>query len=163
MNLSAAQISVSNNHVYCALKSGTVKDLTASGYVHPTTKQCTWTPDLSNYATKADLEEVAAPKVVGSGEATIDVNYGEPLTKNIPLSNYIILSIIDPDTGRLYRETTIYKGSSATIPAWEQVGPDFYPQHFSCAVNSAGNRLTFRKLSDNREFGYVDVNWTCYK
>ena len=61
MNLSAAQISVSNNHVYCALKSGTVKDLTASGYVHPAAKQCNYNVTVvDNLTTSSSTSALSA-------------------------------------------------------------------------------------------------------
>ena len=62
MNLSAAQISVSNNHVYCALKSGTVKDLTASGYVHPSTKQCNYSVNIVDNLTTASSTSALSAK-----------------------------------------------------------------------------------------------------
>ena len=80
VSLTTAQISVSNNHAYCKLGNGTVRDLTQDtiythpsskqcnySYTHPTSKQCNWTPDLSNYATVDDLAQVSSPwKLLGT-------------------------------------------------------------------------------------------------
>lgn len=60
--LTQGQISVSNNHVYCALKSGTVKDLTASGYVHPSTKQCNYSVDIVDNLTTASSTSALSAK-----------------------------------------------------------------------------------------------------
>ena len=137
--------------------------MTASGYVHPSTKQCTWTPDLSNYATKADLEEVAAPKVVGSGEAILELhNDGDRTTKNIPTSDYIILNVFDP-YGRLNRTITIYKGNQASFPAWDNINNEFYNMFYICKVNASGTMITFVRDDPSRDIGYSDVNWVCYK
>ena len=119
-------------------------------------------PDLSNYATKADLEEVAAPKVVGNGEATIQINSGNETSKNIPTSDYIILSVFSPH-GQLNRTNTIYKGNWASFPAWDYLSNEFYNSFYRCEVNIAGTLITFVKESSSRDTGVSNVNWVCYK
>ena len=92
VSLTTAQISVSNNHAYCKLGNGAVRDLTQDtiythpsskqcnySYTHPTSKQCNWTPDLSNYVTKSQLNEVSSPlKLLGtytSGTISLSTTY----------------------------------------------------------------------------------------
>ena len=90
--LTTAQISVSNSHAYCKLGNGTVRDLTQDtiythpsskqcnyAYTHPQEKQCNYEPDLSNYATKSELNNVSSPlKLLGtytSGRITLSTTY----------------------------------------------------------------------------------------
>lgn len=83
---------MANSKVYCKLGNGTVRDLTQDtiythpnskqcnySYTHPTSKQCNWTPDLSNYATKSELNNVSSPlKLLGtytSGNISLSTTY----------------------------------------------------------------------------------------
>lgn len=87
-SLTHAGISVGSTAAYCKLGNGTVRNLCQDTvythptskvcnytYTHPTTKQCNYTPDLSNYATKSDLNSVSSPLVLlesYSGSANIN-------------------------------------------------------------------------------------------
>lgn len=137
-----------------------MKDLTASGYVHPAAKQCTWTPDLSNYATKADLEEVAAPKVIGSGSFRLVMNGDDKAqTRYITQCDYVIFTVTN-DNGR-QQELTIYKGSRGNIPGWSRDSFENYAYDaFSYTFNSTGTVFTFtgRYVDDF----YAIINYVCY-
>ena len=137
-----------------------MKDLTASGYVHPAAKQCTWVPDLSNYATKADLEEVAAPKVIGSGSFRLVMNGDDKAqTRYITQCDYVIFTVTN-DNGR-QQELTIYKGSRGNIPGWSRDSFENYAYDaFSYTFNSTGTVFTFtgRYVDDF----YAIINYVCY-
>lgn len=87
--LTQAQISVSNNHVYCKLGNDHVRDLTQDNdtiYVHPTAKQCSYSyehpsekqckyePDLSAYITRDEFESSGGANLV-IGSVSTDRNY----------------------------------------------------------------------------------------
>lgn len=85
-------ISVANSKVYAKLGNDTTRDLTQDTiYQHPAEKQCTWSPDLSNYVTKDEL----------SGVSSYEAGYKTCTTSaTISLSNAFDFIII---CGRTYR------------------------------------------------------------
>lgn len=83
--LSPAQLSVSNNHCYCGTGSGTIKDLI---YTHPTQKQCNYSVDLSNYATKDELSLSSSPwKTIA-----INVTAGQNIQFSTDYAAYLIVA-----------------------------------------------------------------------
>ena len=81
--LTQAQISVANSKVYCKLGNGTVRDLTQDTntvYTHPTTKQCTWNPDLSNINAALlngmNASQIISQAVASSGSTSVVIKSG---------------------------------------------------------------------------------------
>ena len=171
MPLNSGRILVNGSSFYCgnstsnlcqlALKS----DISSSGYVHPTTKQCSWSPDLSNYATKSDLDEIRdmietsqGPTIVGSGSEPDAMNGGRPVYVSLSTCNYVVVTIIKPPPG--YRDTaTVYKGSSVTLYT-NSIG-NLFRQTFS--LNSSGTRLTISSVSSDRDENISAFSWIAYR
>ena len=88
-------------------------------YVHPTTKQCNYTPNLSNYYTKAEidsklseLEGSMPPSLVGTyslGSITVDDNGFNIDRISVSKCDYIEVNLF---AGFTPRSETISKGSS---------------------------------------------------
>lgn len=72
--LQAAQLSVSNNHCYCGMGSGAIKDLV---YSHPIQKQCNYEPDLSEIVT---AEQLGISKIVFGTYMGTDRNGSQTIT-----------------------------------------------------------------------------------
>ena len=165
----SGRIYVTESQIICGSKNGDAAVLypVSGEYVHPASKQCNWTPDLSNYATKTELNEVIdmiessqGPVVVGGGAEDDVKNGGKPIYISINSCNYVVVTITNPPSG--YNNTsTIYKGSSATL--YLRVNTALYRQTFS--LNSSGTQLTVT-AEDPSDYDAVNVrafSWTAYR
>ena len=107
--LKDGKILVCNNKVYAgANKLDLTKDTV---YVHPASKQCNYSVDLSNYATKAELD--ALPKVarpIASG------NVSENQSIKIPGATYVVMNFSTTGSTRVSpTEATIALGSAVGV------------------------------------------------
>ena len=163
----SGRIYVTNDKIVCGSREGTANVLyphSGSTYVHPSEKQCNYTPDLSTYATKEELEEVKGlidmgAKIVGSGSLIAD----RASSVTVPACDYveIISEMYVCSAGIVPKASSIvYKGTSANVDTVTDVNSSTGISRTEFSLNSTGRMLSFKEGPEN---GEQHFNWIAYK
>ena len=135
-------------------------DLTKdTSYIHPTNKQCNYEPDLSNYATKEELEtvkgmiEVSARIVETKGLQVSGSSSNNNATYTVAECDYIIL-YGKSDESIYSAKSVCYKGGSAYVSALITGGV----YNSLVSLSSNGKTLTVKAATNQMELSYI-----CYK
>lgn len=168
MPLVSGRIYVTNDKIVCGSREGTANVLyphSGSTYIHPTEKQCNYTPDLSSYATKEELEEVKGmidmgAKIVGTGNASF-INETEI---TVPTCDYVEIMSEPCIDDMLFVDqvrSVIYKGSTINAHMLTSTNSGVRYSHIPFSLNSTGKKLT---VDYNNDQGIpIDFNWIAYK
>ena len=132
-------------------------------YTHPSTKQCNYSVDTSQFATKTDLNNISG-KLIGTKSFHISLTLGYPSSETETLSidfayDYVEMTLdpFDTNSGVATLTTKILKGHTGSIVVQYKEGGDLIASSKDCKASAT--ELSVSILRSNK--GSYEATYTC--